>query len=66
MRTNPFYDGWLFLIGQTEDHQKSGAGYPLAALFLLITSVLHDRSPLSCQTFRLVGLSYRQMTSEHL
>ena len=42
MRTNPFYDAWLFLIGQTEDHQKSGIGYLLTALFLglLIASVL--------------------------
>jgi hypothetical protein len=42
MRTNPFYDAWLFLIGLTEDHQKSGVGYALTALFLalLIASVL--------------------------
>ena len=42
MRTNPFYDAWLFLMGQTEDHQKSGVGYLLTALFLalLIASLL--------------------------
>lgn len=42
MRTNPFYDAWLFLIGQTDDHQKSGVGSLLTALFiaLLIASVL--------------------------
>jgi hypothetical protein len=36
MRTNPFYDAWLFLIGRTEDHQKSGVGYLLTALFLIL------------------------------
>jgi hypothetical protein len=36
MRTNPFYDAWLFLIGQTGDHQSSGVGALLTALFLLL------------------------------
>jgi hypothetical protein len=22
MRTNPFYDAWLFLIGNTDEHQR--------------------------------------------
>ena len=34
MRTNPFYDAWLFLIGQTSDHENSGVGSLLVALFL--------------------------------
>ena len=25
MKTNPFYDTWLFVIGSTDDHQKLGA-----------------------------------------
>lgn len=33
MRTNPFYDTWLFLIGNTPDHAGSGARYLLVALF---------------------------------
>ena len=36
MRTNPFYDAWLFVIGATEDHAKSGIGYLLALLFLVL------------------------------
>jgi hypothetical protein len=37
MRTNPFYDAWLFIIGQTDDHQKLGAfGYVFVALFLVL------------------------------
>jgi hypothetical protein len=37
MRTNPFYDTWLFLIGSTEDHARIGAfAYVLVALFLLL------------------------------
>lgn len=34
MRTNPFYDSWLFLIGQTPDHEALGsARYLLVALY---------------------------------
>ena len=34
MRTNPFYDSWLFLIGQTPDHVALGsARYLLVALY---------------------------------
>lgn len=36
MRTNPFYDVWLFLIGATEDHTKSGVGYLMVVLFLAL------------------------------
>ena len=34
MRTNPFHDSWLFLIGQTPDHDAlGGARYLLVALY---------------------------------
>ena len=33
MRTNPFTDAFLFLIGQTPDHDGSGIRYLLVALF---------------------------------
>ena len=36
MRTNPFYDAWLFLIGKTSDHANSGVGWLLTALFLAL------------------------------
>jgi hypothetical protein len=36
MRTNPFYDAWLFLIGSTGDHQSSGVGGLMTALFLAL------------------------------
>jgi uncharacterized membrane protein YphA (DoxX/SURF4 family) len=36
MRTNPFYDAWLFLTGSTPDHATSGVGPVLVALFLLL------------------------------
>jgi hypothetical protein len=36
MRTNPFYDAWLFLIGSTPDHQNSGVGGLMTALFLAL------------------------------
>ena len=41
MRTNPFYDAWLFLTGQTDDHAGSGVGLLLVVLFwaLLLASV---------------------------
>jgi uncharacterized membrane protein YphA (DoxX/SURF4 family) len=42
VRTNPFYDTWLFLIGATPDHETSGAGMLLVLLFwgLLIASTI--------------------------
>ena len=36
MRTNPFYDAWLFLIGRTSDHENSGVGWLLTLLFLAL------------------------------
>jgi len=36
MRTNPFYDAWLFVIGQTPDHENSGVGLLLTFLFLAL------------------------------
>jgi hypothetical protein len=36
VRTNPFYDAWLFLIGATSDHANSGVGWLLTALFLVL------------------------------
>jgi hypothetical protein len=33
MRTNPFYDAWLFLTGQTSEHTGSGVGPLLVMLF---------------------------------
>jgi hypothetical protein len=41
MRTNPFYDAWLFLTGSTGDHEASGVGWLLTALYLalLIASI---------------------------
>jgi hypothetical protein len=37
MRTNPFYDTWLFVIGATNDHEKLGAlKYFFVALFLAL------------------------------
>jgi uncharacterized membrane protein YphA (DoxX/SURF4 family) len=36
MRTNPFYDAWLFLIGRTSDHENSGVGFLLTILFLVL------------------------------
>jgi len=45
VRTNPFYDAWLFLIGSTSDHENSGVGWLLTLLFLalLLASVLIAR-----------------------
>ena len=43
MRTNPFYDTWLFLLGQTPDHDALGlAKYLLMALYaaLLVGSIV--------------------------
>ncbi len=43
MRTNPFYDTWLFLLGQTPDHDALGpAKYLLVALYaaLLVGGVV--------------------------
>jgi hypothetical protein len=42
MRTNPFSDAWLFLIGATDDHRALGVfQYVMVALFwaLIIASV---------------------------
>ena len=42
MRTNPFFDSWLFLIGATDDHRALGIfQYVMVALFwaLLFASV---------------------------
>lgn len=42
MRTNPFYDAWLFLIGATDDHRALGLlQYVMVALFiaLLLASI---------------------------
>jgi hypothetical protein len=36
MRTNPFYDAWLFLIGRTSDHENSGVGWLLTILFIAL------------------------------
>ena len=36
MRTNPFNDAWLFLIGRTPDHIGSGVGPLLVVLFLAL------------------------------
>jgi len=37
MRTNPFHDGWLFIIGATGDHEKlGGLKYFFVALFLAL------------------------------
>ena len=36
MRTNPFYDAWLFLTGSTGEHQASGIGWLLTVLFLAL------------------------------
>jgi hypothetical protein len=36
MRTNPFYDAWTFLIGNTNEHRASGVGWLLTILFLAL------------------------------
>jgi len=36
MRTTPFYDAWLFLTGMTGEHDASGVGWLLTALFLAL------------------------------
>jgi hypothetical protein len=36
MRTNPFIDAWLFLIGNTDEHRASGVGWLLTILFLAL------------------------------
>jgi uncharacterized membrane protein YphA (DoxX/SURF4 family) len=39
MRTNPFLDTWLFVIGSTGDHEQLGAfGYFFVVLFLLLVA----------------------------
>ena len=41
MRTNSFYDAWLFLTGSTGEHEASGVGWLLTVLYLalLIASI---------------------------
>jgi hypothetical protein len=41
MRTNPFYDGWLFVTGMTGEYEASGIRWLLVALFiaLVLTSI---------------------------
>jgi uncharacterized membrane protein YphA (DoxX/SURF4 family) len=36
MKTNPFYDTWLFFLGATPDHDESGVKYLLVILFPLL------------------------------
>jgi hypothetical protein len=36
MRTNPFYDAWLFLTGQTSNYANSGVGPLMTVLFLAL------------------------------
>ncbi len=36
MRTNPFNDAWLFLLGRTDDHVNSGIGPLLVVLFIAL------------------------------
>ena len=36
MRTNPFYDAWLFLTASTGEHEASGVGGLLTLLFLAL------------------------------
>ena len=36
MRTNPFYDAWLFLTGSTGEHEASGVGWLLTVLYLAL------------------------------
>jgi hypothetical protein len=33
MRTNPFSDAWIFLIGRTDEHAASGISWLLTGLF---------------------------------
>ncbi len=60
MRTNPFYDTWLFLIGSTPDHAGSGVRYLLVALFftLAIAGIVIARRNWSADPL--------QRTPEHL
>jgi hypothetical protein len=41
VRTNPFYDAWLFLMGRTSDQENSGVGWLITMLFiaLLLASI---------------------------
>src|ERR1700746_1242558 len=36
MRINPFYDSFMFLIGNTDEHRASGVGWLLTALFIVL------------------------------
>jgi len=38
MKVNPFYDAWLFLSGNTDEHRASGVGWLLVALFLALVA----------------------------
>jgi hypothetical protein len=38
MRINPFFDAWLFLSGNTDEHRASGVGWLLVALFLTLVA----------------------------
>jgi uncharacterized membrane protein YphA (DoxX/SURF4 family) len=38
MKINPFYDAWLFLSGNTDEHRASGVGWLLVALFLALVA----------------------------
>jgi uncharacterized membrane protein YphA (DoxX/SURF4 family) len=38
MRFNPFYDAWLFVTGNTDEHRASGIGWLLVALFLVLVA----------------------------
>ena len=52
MRTNPFYDSWLFLIGQTPDHDAlGGAKYLLVALYAAAPG-LADKGPVGAALMR--------------
>jgi hypothetical protein len=42
VRTNPFLDTWLFVIGSTEDHEKLGA---FAYFFVVLVPAARRREP---------------------
>ena len=44
MRVNPFYDSWLFLIGETDSHLGIGAWrYLMVAIFWALASQAMQR-----------------------
>ncbi len=60
MRTNPFYDTWLFLAGQTDPHKGSGLQYLLVILFfILVAASIYF-------LWKNWQLDPRQRTKEHL